>query len=231
MNIYTAPSPAPAIFGLCLSFVIYDVKFGQISISTTNHTDILAWPVLVLASETLGGCPGWGWSEGRADWPHLAWDLIRKLLCINTESQHIRVFLAPFRPITASLHSLVISLHWGLPSHGLATIIISNRPRTWDVTRQTVRRKLTHWKAYWNIVIRCYQPECVLFDLLRGRRALGPPRPVFLNSPDWTNYWRATLFSLSTAVTVLHWKYTEFYSNWMLFQSEKYFPTSSSTKY
>ena len=32
MNIYTAHS----IFGLCLSFVIYDVKFGQISIFTTS---------------------------------------------------------------------------------------------------------------------------------------------------------------------------------------------------
>ena len=67
MNIYRAPRSPPAIFGLCLSFVIYDVKFGQISIFTANHTDILACPIGIRDSQRVNSSvpapPGGGWSD------------------------------------------------------------------------------------------------------------------------------------------------------------------------
>ena len=99
-----SPSQPPSIFGLCLSFVIYDVKFGQISIFTANHTDILACPIGIRDSQRVNSSvpapPGGGWSDTLT---HLAGNLIRKLLRINTYSQQVRLSLAPFRAITAVL--------------------------------------------------------------------------------------------------------------------------------
>ena len=157
--------------------------------------------------------PGGGWSEAT---PGLA---------SNKEIIAYKYILSTRRGVPAFIWTnytiIVCTERWALRSE-----ICNYFKPTSDLevgTRQTntVGGELTHWEA---LLKYCYQilsaSQCVLFDLFCGRRALGPPRAVFLNSPDWTNYWRgrATLFPLATLVPVFHWKYTQFHSNWLLFQ-------------